>query len=358
MAEVMDEGTFEDATTAVSQGKRDLLVRDYAGAVSALAQGCALLATQFGETADELGEPYLYYGRALLCLGRDEGGVLGTVQYYGEFSVISRQEKENGKAEKESEKAKPESAKVENGKTEETKTEEAKPEGNLQLAWEILELAKLILLKRGPPGWKLLAEAHRLLGEVALESGNMPGALSDLNACLDLLRKIEPADPRSMAETHYQLGLAHTLGSEFDEAIEQFKEATSLLETRIKELQSMTEPPKTDDPLYTIEGEIKELKELLPEIQEKIADTRDFKQQACKLMIEGIKSHIAGGSCSNGAGPSGEGSSGSSSVATSSASSSKPVSDISHLVRKKRKPEDGEGEAASPCKKPTPEKSS
>lgn len=76
----------------------------------------------------------------------------------------------------------------------------------LQLAWEVLELAKIIILKRGQSAWKLLAEAHRLLGEVAMESGNQPGALVDLNACLDLLRKIEPADPRTMAETHYQLG--------------------------------------------------------------------------------------------------------------------------------------------------------
>jgi hypothetical protein len=68
-------------------------------------------------------------------------------------------------------------------------------------------LAKIILLKRGPPGWKHLAEAHRLLGEVAMESGNQPGALADLNACLDLLSRIESADPRSMAETHYQLGI-------------------------------------------------------------------------------------------------------------------------------------------------------
>ena len=70
----------------------------------------------------------------------------------------------------------------------------------------MLELAKLILLKRGPPGWKLLAEAHRLLGEVAMESGNQSGALTDLNACLDLLGKLEPVEPRSLAETHYQLG--------------------------------------------------------------------------------------------------------------------------------------------------------
>lgn len=134
------------------------------------------------------------------------------------------------------------------------------------------------------------------------------------------------------------------------------------METRIKNLESGGESTNNEDPFYTVEGEIKELKELLPEIRDKIADMRDFKQQACKLVIEGIKSKVAGGSCSNGAGPSGEGSSSgagsSSSTSMAAPKEVKPASDISHLVRKKRKTEDEDTEAASPCKKPTPEKCS
>ena len=141
------------------------------------------------------------------------------------------------------------------------------------------------------------------------------------------------------------------MGNEFDSSIEQFQEATSLLETRIKELESS----KTDDNSSQIENEIKELKELLPEIQDKIADMRDFKQQAAKKVIEDIKSRMASGSCSNGAGPSGESSS---SSAACTSNSSKPASDISHLVRKKRKNEEEETEATSPCKKPLIEKTS
>lgn len=78
MADVTEQTKFEDAATAISQGKRHLLVRDYCMAVTALADGCAMLATQHGEMADELGEPYLLYGRALLSLAREEAGVLGS----------------------------------------------------------------------------------------------------------------------------------------------------------------------------------------------------------------------------------------------------------------------------------------
>lgn len=455
MADVAESAAFTDPATAISHGKRHLLVRDYTMAVTALAQACQMLAEKHGDTADELGEPYLLYGRALLGLAREEAGVLGggvpgteeaeeddeEDEEEGEDEKLSnvdeKEEEEdeeradNGTAsetkektateskaeehkakqepvkpspEKKEEKVdssceKKEAEKVELDKAEESKpTEEAaekqkedeKPatssskdtdhvngpscsteqngvakengedEGedigkeddedevnNLQVAWEVLELAKLVLLKRGQTGSKLLADAYRLLGEVAMEGGNFQGALNDLHRCLELLQQIEPREPRAIAEIHYQLALAHSLGNEFDASIEEFNKATELLEARIKELEEMKEPPKTDDSFYTVEGEIQELKELLPEIREKISDMKDFKQEACKLVIEGIKSKVAGG-CSNGAGPS--------SSTESTPKVQKPASDISHLVRKKRKADEPETEVASPCKKPTPEK--
>ena len=460
MADVAENAAFTDPATAISHGKRHLLVRDYTMAVTALAQACQLLAEKHGDTADELGEPYLLYGRALLGLAREEAGVLGggvpgteeaeededEDEEEAEDEKLSnvdeedeeRQEKAStnetkeeaaseskaseskaaeppteSKAEKKDEKKedkkeekksvekeeaekkseekveaeKSESKKIEdkveqkeekavagsskdtkhangpscsseqngdvkeNGEndSEDTGKEEEEDEvNNLQVAWEVLELAKLVLLKRGQPGWKLLADAYRLLGEVAMEGGNFQGALSDLHRCLELLQQIEPREPRAIAEIHYQLALAHSLGNEFDASIEEFHKATELLEARIKELEEMKDPPKSEDSFYTVEGEIQELKELLPEIQEKISDMKDFKQEACKLVIEGIKSKVAGG-CSNGAGPSG-------SEPGSASKVPKPASDISHLVRKKRKAEEPETEVASPCKKPTPEK--
>lgn len=462
MADVAESAAFTDPATAISHGKRHLLVRDYTMAVTALAQACQLLAEKHGDTADELGEPYLLYGRALLGLAREEAGVLGggvpgtedaeeddeedeeEVEDEKLSNVDEKEEEENEKPadkaatdetkkeegfeskadksktaeepvkpepEKKEEKdekiakstvesntpEKEEAGKSDANKTDDSKIAEQKQKeeektaagssketnhangpscsneqngelkengendsedigkeddedevNNLQVAWEVLELAKLVLLKREQPGWKLLADAYRLLGEVAMEGGNFQGALNDLHRCLELLQQIEPREPRAIAEIHYQLALAHSLGNEFDASIEEFNKATELLETRIKELEELKEPPKTEDSFYTVEGEIQELKELLPEIREKISDMKDFKQEACKLVIEGIKSKVAGG-CSNGAGPSG-------SDSMSTPKVQKPASDISHLVRKKRKAEEPETEVASPCKKPTPEK--
>lgn len=77
MADVSEEVPIKDAATAISQGKRHLLVRDYHLAVAVLARACELLAQEHGETGDEMGELYLLYGRALLGLAREEAGVLG-----------------------------------------------------------------------------------------------------------------------------------------------------------------------------------------------------------------------------------------------------------------------------------------
>lgn len=77
MADLSEEMPIKDAATAISQGKRHLLVRDYNLAVVVLAQACELHAQEHGETGDEMGELYLLYGRALLGLAREEAGVLG-----------------------------------------------------------------------------------------------------------------------------------------------------------------------------------------------------------------------------------------------------------------------------------------
>lgn len=441
MADLSEEVPIKDAATAISQGKRHLLVRDYNLAVVVLAQACELLAQEHGETGDEMGELYLLYGRALLGLAREEAGVLGggvpgseevsqdeqaeeeeeendegTAESNNgtENSPCTSNDKEDDKREltenedskdtkkdekdekDEKDKKDEKDEKTENSdktvdsKIEEktrkeetpgcsrdpdiyngeasgsnTNREEDEEDGedgeaeeedvekeneddvnNLQIAWEVLELAKLVLLKRGSSGWKLLAEAYRLLGEVAMEGGNHESALIDFKACLNLLEKMTPRDHRAIAEIHYQLGLTHAMANNFDASIEQFNQASALLEAKIVHLKTVQDgPPRSDDPFYTIEGEIKELQELLPEIQEKIADIKDMKKEAD--IIKEIKEERLNGCSSN--------DNETSEASGSGSNASKPASDISHLVRKKRKAEDEE-DVGSVCKKPLQEK--
>merc|ERR1712227_557331 len=75
--------------------------------------------------------------------------------------------------------------------------------------------------------------------------------------------------------------------------------AIKCLQTRIDKLKMKTEsidPSKVRDAFYTRENEIKQIESLIPEIKEKIADTKDMKTETFKklgdkrLMEEGIAS--------------------------------------------------------------------
>jgi len=77
------------------------------------------------------------------------------------------------------------------------------------------------------------------------------------------------------------------------------------LQIRIDRLKAKTEtvdPTKAKDALYTREDEIKEVESLIPEIREKIADTKDMKTETFKklgdkrLMEEGIAANLGSAS--------------------------------------------------------------
>ena len=60
-------------------GKRHMLVQDPNAAVEAFAEASEALGKIYGETANECGESYFYYGKALLDLARMEAGVIDNV---------------------------------------------------------------------------------------------------------------------------------------------------------------------------------------------------------------------------------------------------------------------------------------
>merc|ERR1719427_1568831 len=77
-----------------------------------------------------------------------------------------------------------------------------------------------------------------------------------------------PKDARIAAETHYQLGLAQSFNHQFDESVESHKE-------------------------------IAELEALIPEIEEKIDDTKDMKKEAGKPKGSEGKGEVFGSSSSD-----------------------------------------------------------
>ena len=216
----------------------------------------------------------------------------------------------------------------------ESKEEDEDDEKNLQLAWEMLEQAKVIFEKQLETGAGKhvalrLAEVYFMLGEVDVELENYSTAIEDMKSCLELQRTHLEDDDRRIAETLYNMGMAYSLANEFDAAIEQFKLASEQIEKRISCLEKERSDPSNifahDDLFGTYQGDIDDLKALLPGIENKVTDMQDFKKGNVHRMMDGLVEKSArDSSTADGACP--------------SSASDKPVSSVAHLI--KRKPKD------------------
>ncbi|XP_010608480.1 nuclear autoantigenic sperm protein isoform X1 [Fukomys damarensis] len=251
----------------------------------------------------------------------------------GEETEGSEEEdKENDKAEET-----PNESILENKSLQESEEEDI---GNLELAWDMLDLAKIIFKRQETKEAQLYAaQAHLKLGEVSVESENYIQAVEEFQACLALQEQYLEAHDRLLAETHYQLGLAYGYNSQYDEAVAQFSRSVEVIEKRMAVLNEQMKEAEGSSTEY--EKEIEELKELLPEIREKIEDAKES-QRSGNVAELALKATLVESSTS-GFTPSRGGSSVSmiaSRRTTDGASSSNCVTDISHLVRKKRKPEE------------------
>merc|ERR1712202_44114 len=314
------------------EGRRNFLVEDYSESASSLAVACEMLAKQFGETANECADSYFHYGKGLLELARMEGGVLGNalegvpegddtedpqvesaekmtederedvgtkVMEALEENFVEHEEKvatllEGHKKavdceEEEDVEEGQESMDVdvkEGEKTSEKKSEdemEAEVENedlsNLQRAWEVLELAKVIYTRmikesKNELNEKKLCETLLTLGEVSIENENWATAVEDLKACLSK-RKELGMESRLIAETHYHLGVALCYDQKFDEAVKSLNDARDVLSNHLEHLKTDTFNARVD--------EIDELELLLPEIEAKVQDTIEMKAHPEKM---------------------------------------------------------------------------
>merc|ERR1719319_2169793 len=158
--------------------------------------------------------------------------------------------------------------------SEEKHIEEEDP-SHLQRAWEMLELAKNIYSRMAgiPANIRTLYVCDTLLalGEVSVENKNYSQAVEDFTSCLEKRKDKLPNDMREIAETQYQLGVALSYHSQYDEAVKYFEDSTKVLTTMLHTLKADTFSARV--------SEIDELERLIPEIHEKIQDTHACKEE-------------------------------------------------------------------------------
>ncbi|XP_077133051.1 nuclear autoantigenic sperm protein isoform X1 [Ranitomeya variabilis] len=236
---------------------------------------------------------------------------------------------------------------AESDDNEETDEKENEEEvGNLQLAWEMLDLSKVIFKRQEDKESQLkAAQAYLKLGEVSIESENYTQAVEDFLVCLAIQKEHLVEHDRLLAETHYQLGLCYQYSGKHDEAISHFNQSIAVMEKKMEQLEKAAEESKEES-----QKEIEELKGLLPDIKEKIEDSKEA-QKSMEDTVKVLKETLGGTSSSF---PKENGSTSTSAEAEKSGDCTVPVtncvSDISHLVRKKRKPEESPVKEAKKCK--------
>uniref|UniRef100_A0A0A9XS59 Protein HGV2 n=1 Tax=Lygus hesperus TaxID=30085 RepID=A0A0A9XS59_LYGHE len=329
------------------QGLAFFIQKNFCAAADSFGKLLEVQAPLYGEMSEKLAETYFLYGSAMYEYGKTENTVLGEkvpqkdeeedddeeedteegdedkmeegAEEKVEEGAEDKMEVEetpavNGKDEKLEELNKePESSSQEKQPADESLAEEDKEDDEaFRVAWEMLELAKATFEKGDNK--KRLADTFMKLGELGIETGN-PEAISEMVKGLNVRKELYKDNNRIIPETHFTIGVAYAFFEKYDEAVEHFKEAKKCLEDRI---EALSKSEGKDD----LE-EVEEMKKILPEIQDKIQDTLESKADHEKLKEkqaeEVAKPEVAPFPAS---------------------SDSKPVSNITHLVKRKRNVDD------------------
>merc|ERR1712055_942500 len=223
-------------------------------ALDDLSEVCEIFAKTHGVHAEICAEPFFYYGKALLGMSKIESAVLGNCLEGFDHEIVAmlhRGEEEfdqDSDSEEEPDETEPEA--------------EGEPDGDeighLELAWEMLELAKLIWATCGKTDME--AEALQFLGEMSLESNNYPQAVEDLSKAVSIKVKTAPAGSRALAELHYQLGVAYAWAGNWPLAEKCLADAAAVLVTRMA--SHPTENEELECIISDIKGRIVEHKEM------------------------------------------------------------------------------------------------
>lgn len=150
---------------------------------------------------------------------------------------------------------------------------------DFETAWDILDVARLIFEKGEDDKSKLnLADVHLCLGDVSLETEKFNEALSDYEKAIEIKQSVLEDDNRELAEAHYKYALALEFSTEkADQALPELQKAVNVLKKRISNLEAGKDDGKgkgkgkaTDVDEKALE-EIKEINELIPDMELKVA---------------------------------------------------------------------------------------
>ncbi|GAB0099814.1 Protein NASP homolog [Sergentomyia squamirostris] len=335
---------IEKAKELFSSGTRNYYVKDYDHAVEDLSQVCTLYSDVYGSTADELGAPYFLYAKALIGLAQNEVKLIDIPE--GEESEDSQSEscgeevKEEEEPEEEAtpsiEEKLPEAEKKEKEFEDDDDDDEVEEEGskpvkeedeitNLQLAWEILELAVTIFTNRGESGKSQLAECRVELAGISFENNTYEEAVRDYVKARDILVTLPDTNQRHMAELYYKLGLCQMMVNSYSDSIASLNSACDCLDKVIAENK---EKGTTEDEITELIAELEDTKkDISCKIEEirasKMAVLEDLTKKCTQPAEKSDKSPAASSEAS-------------STVTVKRSATAQEPTNINHLIKRKK----------------------
>ncbi|PQE04707.1 histone H1-binding protein [Rutstroemia sp. NJR-2017a BBW] len=204
-----------------------------------------------------------------------------------------------------------------------------------------------------------LADTHDLLGEISLENERFPAAIADFRSALTLKQKLFPEESSEISEAHFKLSLAlefasitHTsedaegendpsAGADAqinqpmrDEAVKELELAIQSTKLKLQnteiELASTSSPDDND----VTREKIKDVKGLIADMEQRLKELRAPPVDLQSILGTGTSVPAGSGSMLN-----------ESSTAVEEAK--KKATDLTNLVRHKKKPAEGENADAS-----------
>ena len=150
---------------------------------------------------------------------------------------------------------------------------------DIQIAWEVLESARLICEQQEQDKtWELnKADVLFYLADVSLVNDDFDKAIDDLNAALKLQEKHLAHNDRVLAQTYLYLARAYKAKDDYKNAADYYKLAQTALLSKVSELVELKETD--EEKKRDIEADIENLKSVAMDLELKIVDAQESHMQ-------------------------------------------------------------------------------
>ncbi|CAL6377249.1 unnamed protein product [Bathycoccus prasinos] len=246
------------ADAAYKAGIAAIRANDLESAIQFLGSSLEIRNEIFGEGSIEVAPTYLKYGCVLFWKAQEDNTVFGANAPGGAGgeagggddanttkNAAATKEEEEKEQKEEEEDDDGEDANEEGGED-----EEDEEETDMELAWKLLENARLIYLehfeatKANPDPEPLrkervleLASVYENLGDINQEQSNFEAAIEDETKALQIYEKELSLDDRRIAAVLSNMSLAYQLLDRFKEALRTCQRGIAVLNARLKRLQ-------------------------------------------------------------------------------------------------------------------------